>query len=78
MGLMVESETLGRAVAESIENDIAAGSSWRVILKDDRSVAWVTMEDGVITEESDTEPMTTAARRAEADALALIPYSSEM
>jgi putative cardiolipin synthase len=78
MGLMVESETLGRAVAESIENDIAAGSSWRVILKDDGSVAWVTMEDGVITEESDTEPMTTAARRAEADALALIPDSSEM
>jgi len=78
MGLMVESEALGRAVAESIENDIAAGSSWRVILKDDGSVAWVTMEDGVIREEFNKEPMTTAAERAEADALALIPDSSEM
>ncbi len=78
MGLMVESEALARAVAESIENDIAAGSSWRVILKDDGSIAWVTMEDGVIREEFNTEPMTTAARRAEADALALIPDSSEM
>jgi putative cardiolipin synthase len=78
MGLMVESETLAGAVAESIENDIAAGSSWRVILKDDGSLAWVTMEDGVIREEFNTEPMTTAARRAEADALALIPDSSEM
>ena len=78
MGLLVESEALGRAVAESIENDIAAGSSWRVILKDDGSFAWVTMEDGVITAETDTEPMTTAAQRAEADALALVPDSSEM
>ncbi len=78
MGLLVESEALGRAVAESIENDIAAGSSWRVILKDDGSVVWVTMEDGVIIEETDTEPMTTAAQRAEADALALVPDSSEM
>jgi hypothetical protein len=78
MGLLVESEALGRAVAQSIENDIAAGNSWQVILKDDGKVAWVTVEDGVITEEFDTEPMTTAARRAEADALALIPDDSEM
>jgi len=75
---MVESEALGKAVAESIENDIAAGSSWRVILKDDGSVAWITMQDGVIREEFNKEPMTTAAERAEADALALIPDSSEM
>ncbi|MGB5659387.1 MAG: phospholipase D-like domain-containing protein, partial [Thermoanaerobaculia bacterium] len=78
MGLLVESETLGRAVAESIENDIAAGNSWQVILKDDGKVAWVSMEDGVVTEEFDTEPMTTAVKRAEADALALVPDSKEM
>ena len=78
MGLMVESEALGRAVAESIENDISAGNSWRVILKDDGSLAWVTMEDGVIREEFDTEPMTTRVERAEADALAIIPDSSQM
>jgi putative cardiolipin synthase len=78
MGLMVESEALGRAVAESIENDIAAGNSWQVILNDDGKVKWVTVDDGVVTEEFDTDPMTTTVRRAEADALALIPDDSEM
>jgi len=78
MGLMVESEELGRAVAESVENDIGPGSSWRVILKDDGNVAWVTVEDGVVVEELDTEPMTTPARRALARAMALIPDSKEM
>ena len=78
MGLLVESEDLGRAVAESIENDIAAGNSWRVILKEDGSVAWVTVENGVVTEEFDTEPMTSAVTRAEADALAIVPDSKEM
>ena len=78
MGLMVESEALARAVAESIENDIGAGNSWRVILTDDGKTAWVTMEAGVVTEQFDTEPMTTAARRAEADALTIVPDSKEM
>ena len=78
MGLLVDSEDLGRAVAQSIENDIAPGNSWRVILKEDGTVAWVTVEDGVVTEEFDTEPMTTAVTRAEADALAIVPDSKEM
>ena len=78
MGLLVESEALGEAVARSIENDIAAGNSWRVILDKDGKPAWVTVEDGVVTEEYHTEPMTTAARRAEADALALVPDDKEM
>ena len=73
MGLLVESEALGKAVAESIENDIAAGNSWQVILTDDGEVSWVTREGGVVTERYDAEPMTSPARRAEADALALIP-----
>ena len=72
------SEELGREVAESIENDIAPGNSWRVVLGVDGKVEWVTIEDGVVTEEHDKEPMTSAARRAEADALSLIPDSSEM
>jgi putative cardiolipin synthase len=78
MGLMVESEALGRAVAESIEHDIAAGSSWQVLLKEDGKIVWVTKENGAITEEFDTDPMTTAAQRAEADTLALIPDDREM
>jgi hypothetical protein len=69
---------LGRPVAESIEQDISPGNSWQVILKDDGHVAWVSLKDGVTTEVYDSEPMSSAERLAEADALALIPDSSEM
>ena len=78
MGLLVESETLGRAVAASIENDIAAGNSWQVLRKDDGSITWVTREAGITTESFDTEPMTTAVQRLKADDLEIIPDSSEM
>ena len=78
MGLLVESESLGQAVAESIEQDISPGNSWQVILKDDGHVAWVSLKDGVTTEVYDSEPMSSPERLAEADALALIPDSSEM
>ena len=78
MGLLVESKSLGEAVATSIDNDIGPGNSWRVILKNDDRVAWVTEEGGAIVEELDTEPETTAAQRAEADALELVPDTAEM
>jgi putative cardiolipin synthase len=78
MGLLVESETLGKAVAESIEGDMAAGNSWQVILKDNGKVEWVTRENGVITAEEDKEPMTTAAQRAKARALAIVPDESQL
>ena len=78
IGLLVESEALANAVADSIENDIAAGNSWQVILKDDGKVEWITVVDGVITAETETEPMTSAARRAEAKALALVPDDAEL
>ncbi len=78
IGLLVESEALANAVADSIENDIAAGNSWQVILKDDGKLEWITVVDGVVTAETDTEPMTSAARRAEAKALALVPDDAEL
>ncbi|MEJ2085818.1 MAG: phospholipase D-like domain-containing protein, partial [Acidobacteriota bacterium] len=78
MGLLVESKSLGTAVADSIDNDIGPGNSWRVILKDDGRLAWVTEQDGVVGEEFDTEPETTAAQRAEADALEIVPDTAEM
>lgn len=78
MGLLVESDSLGKAVADSILNDIAAGNSWQVLLDDNENLSWVTRENGVNTEKFDKDPMTSAARRAEADAMALIPDSSEM
>jgi len=78
MGLLVESEALGRVVAASIENDIAAGNSWQVLLEDDGRMKWVTLKDGVITETFETEPMTTAVQRLKAADLEIIPDSSEM
>ena len=78
MGLLVESESLANAVADSIERDIAAGNSWQVILNDDGAQEWITVEDGVVTFVSQEEPMTTAVQRAEADALEVVPDASQM
>jgi phosphatidylserine/phosphatidylglycerophosphate/cardiolipin synthase-like enzyme len=78
MGLLVESEALANAVADSIENDIAAGNSWQVILKDDGKFEWITVENGVVTAKTDEEPMTSAVRRAEAEALAIVPDDAQL
>lgn len=78
MGWLVESESLAEAVAQSIEKDIAAGNSWQVILKDDGHPEWITVENGVVTVEAEKEPMTSAARRAEADALAIVPDDAQL
>ena len=78
MGFLVESPTLAQAVAASIENDIAPGNSWQVIMQDDGHVAWITTENGVIVAETKTEPMTSRARRAEAEALSVVPDDSQL
>lgn len=78
MGWLVESEPLAEEVAESIERDIAAGNSWQVVLDDDGHAVWRTVVDGRVVAEEETEPMTTAARRAEADALAIVPDDAEL
>ena len=78
MGWLVEGEALANAVAASIENDIAAGNSWRVVVSDAGELEWVTLEKGVVTAETETEPMTTAARRAEARLLAVVPDDAEL
>jgi putative cardiolipin synthase len=78
MGLLVESETLANAVADSIENDIAAGNSWQVIVANDGELAWVNAKNGAATPETETEPMTTAERRAEARLLAVVPDDAQL
>jgi len=78
MGLLVESEGLANAVADSIENDIAAGNSWQVILDEDGNQEWITTENGAVIFRSSEEPMTTAAQRSEADALEFVPDTSQM
>jgi hypothetical protein len=78
MGFLVESPSLAQAVAASIDNDIAPGNSWQVIMQDDGSVAWITTENGVIAAETETEPMTSRARRAEADVLSVVPDDAQL
>ncbi|MDF7806614.1 phospholipase D family protein [Pontiellaceae bacterium B12219] len=78
MGLLVESEGLGEAVAASIENDMAPGNSWRVQFDSSGKTKWVTLQDGSVIEEFEMEPMTTAKQRAEAEAMALIPDTGQM
>ena len=77
-GLLVESESLADAIATSIENDIAAGNSWQVIISDSGQIDWVTKQNGVVTRETETEPMTSSARRAEADLLIVVPDESQL
>jgi putative cardiolipin synthase len=72
MGWLVKSESLAHAVADSIESDIAAGNSWRVVATDAGELQWVTVRDGGVTAETETEPMTTPVRRAEARLLAVV------
>jgi putative cardiolipin synthase len=78
MGLLVESEALARQVAESIENDMAGGNSWQVVENDRGKLSWLTVQDGVTTDETDTEPMTTAAQREAARVLSLVPDKAQM
>lgn len=78
MGFLVESEDLANAVADSIENDIAPGNSWQVRLTDAGKLEWVTVENGVVTVESEREPMTTTSRRAEAKVMKLVPDKSQL
>jgi putative cardiolipin synthase len=78
MGLLVQSETLAAAVADSINVDISAGNSWRVRFDANNDLQWVTIEQGKVTEHFDNEPMTSVLQRLEADALYLIPDTSEM
>ena len=78
MGLLVESEALARQVAESILNDMEGGNSWQVVMNDRGKLSWLTVQDGVTTDETDTEPMTTAVQREEARVLSLVPDKAQM
>jgi putative cardiolipin synthase len=77
-GLLVESEALAQAVAASLENDIAPGNSWRVLINDKKHTVWVTLENGITNETFTSDPMTTEAERAKAEAIEFIPDSGQM
>ncbi len=78
MGLLVDSPELAVAVASSIKNDIAPGNSWQLELLAKGKINWVTRRDGKITEDLKVEPMTTAAQRAAADLLMVVPDKSQL
>jgi putative cardiolipin synthase len=78
MGLLVESEALAQAIAASIEHDMAPGNSWRVLMNNDKRTEWITLENGVVIEKHTFDPMTSAARRAKAEAIGFIPDTGQM
>jgi len=78
MGLLVDSRELAAAVAASIKNDVAPGNSWQLEMTADGEINWVTRRDGKIAEDLTVEPMTSAAQRAAADLLMVVPDKSQL
>ena len=78
IGLLVESPELGRAVAESILNDMSPGNAWQVRLNDEGNTEWVTVENGIETVEPDNEPLSSKGRKLEADLAEPFTPSSQM
>jgi putative cardiolipin synthase len=77
MGLLVESEALGEQVAASIERDVSGENSWRLRLTDGK-LQWLTVENGRITDQTETEPATTRVRRAEAWLMQVVPDDAQL
>jgi putative cardiolipin synthase len=77
-GVIVASAELGQAVANSILNDMAPGNSWLVRLNDKGKAEWVTVQDGKETVEKKSEPLSSAARKIEADLAQPFTPGSEM
>jgi putative cardiolipin synthase len=78
IGILVESEELSNAVADSMLNDMSAGNAWRVRLNDKGDTEWVTVIDGVEIIESESEPLTSKSRKLEADLAQPFTPASQM
>jgi putative cardiolipin synthase len=77
-GFLVTSEELGQAVANSILGDMSPGNSWQVRQNGMGQTEWVTFENGVETIEPDREPLSSNARKMEADLVEPFTPESEM
>ena len=75
IGILVESEELSNAVADSILNDMGPGNAWLVRLNDDGDTEWVTAQDGEETIETDSEPLASGSRKREANLIG--PFTPE-
>ena len=78
IGLLVESEELATAVANSILADMSSGNAWLVRLNTSGQTEWVTVENGSETIEPDNEPMSSAKRKLEAGLVQPITPASQM
>ncbi len=78
IGFLVECPELGVAVADSILNDMAPGSSWLVRLNEQGETEWITIRDGMETIEPESEPLSSVARKLEADAAQPLTPADEM
>ena len=65
-------------IRRSIENDMEAGNSWRVMLDSDGRTVWISLRDGVATELFEFDPMTTPFQRAKAELMGIIPDRGQM
>lgn len=78
IGLLVESEALGRQVAQSILGDMAPGNAWRLRIGADGETQWTTEIDGRVEVEPEQEPLASTARRLEADLVEPVTPAAEM
>ena len=67
IGFLVTNDELGQAVANSILGDMNPGNSWQVRQNQQGKTEWVTIESGVETIEPNNEPLSSSARKIEAD-----------
>ena len=78
IGFLVTSDALGQAVANSILGDMSPGNSWQVRQNDKGQIEWVTIVNGIETIEADNEPLSSNARKMEADLVEPFTPESEM
>ena len=67
IGILVESEELGSAVADSILGDMGPGNAWLVRLNDKGDTEWVTVQNGEEIIEPESEPLAGSSRKLEAN-----------
>lgn len=79
IGILVKSEELANAVADSILGDAGPGNSWQVRLDERGKTQWVTIEaDGTEIIEPKDEPLSSSGRKIKADLAQPLTPKSQM
>jgi putative cardiolipin synthase len=78
IGLLVHNAELAKAVANSILNDMGPGNAWQVRLNAKGKTEWVSVVDGEAIVEPHSEPLSSGARKLEADLAQPLTPESQM